>query len=313
MGTERRAALDLDHVVAGDGRIYRVVGNLDSETHFLGYNVYSPDTTGDRVYRGARYRKNFVEDERLPADVLDVYMLLPIASVVEHLDPIASAVEKAETFQQTIWYELYTELVAALGKGSVGIFGSSMLGLHLTPAGAVRKDVDFVIEGLANLDVLRKELPGIRGRLGFTVVSPERQRLQYERYRRVFRNENNSIEAVIARRWTGLQLSPDVVTTIRFRDPSHVTPVALVAARPDMEEAIVSGRVLNAAGSNLFPRKFDLTTDYGMVEIYIFWWKFSTPVRDGDSVTLRGSIFTNGERPVVRLSNYSRHWLRIEE
>jgi hypothetical protein len=312
MGTERRPALDLDHVVAGDGRIYRVVGNLDSRTHFLGYNVYSPDAKGERIYRGARYTKNFIEDERLPADALDFYTLLPIGNTAEHLDPIVSAAEKAQTFRSTIWHGLYTELVAAIGRESVGIFGSSMFGLHLTPEGQVRKDVDFVIDGLANLDVLRKELPGIRDRLGFTAVSPERQRLQHERYRRVFRNENNSIGAIIARRWTGLQLSPDVVTTIRFRDSSHVTPVDLVVPREDMEEAIVSGRVINAAGSNLFPRKFDLLTLGGMIEVYILWWKFSTPVRDGDSITLRGSIFTEREKPVVRLSNYSRHWLRID-
>lgn len=313
METERHAAFDLDHVVTGDGRIYRVVGNLDSRTHFLGYNVYSPDSKGDRVYHGVRYRKNFIEDEQLPADALDVYTLLPIEGVVEHHDPIVSLGEMAATFQATIWHDLYTELAAVIGKESVGIFGSSMFGLHLTSEGKVRKDVDFVIEGLANLDVLRTELPGIRDRLGFTAVSPERQRLQYERYRRVFRNGHNSIGPIIARRWTGLQLSADVVTTIRFRDASHPTPMDLVSAVTDGEDAIVSGRVFNAAGSNLFPRRFELLTASGIVGICILWWKFSTPVRDGDSVSLRGDILTEGERPVIRLNNFSRHWLRIDE
>jgi hypothetical protein len=31
---------DLDHVVMADGRIYRVVGNLDHPAKFVGYNVY---------------------------------------------------------------------------------------------------------------------------------------------------------------------------------------------------------------------------------------------------------------------------------
>jgi hypothetical protein len=75
-----------------------------------------------------------------------------------------------------------------------------MFGMHLTPDGAVRKDVDFVVEGLDNVEQLRKTLPSIRARLGFTAVSATRQRTQYERYRTVFRNDRNSIGPIIARR-----------------------------------------------------------------------------------------------------------------
>jgi predicted nucleotidyltransferase len=57
---------DLDHVVTKDGRIHRVVGNLDSATELLAYNVYSPTPDGDRTYRGRCYRKHFTEDERAP-------------------------------------------------------------------------------------------------------------------------------------------------------------------------------------------------------------------------------------------------------
>jgi hypothetical protein len=51
-------------------------------------------------------------------------------------------------------------------------------------------------------------------------VTSARQGRQYERYRRVFRNENNSTDLVISRRWTALQAPNGVVTTIRFRDPA---------------------------------------------------------------------------------------------
>lgn len=100
-----------------------------------------------------------------------------------------------------------------------------MLGLHLTPEGNIRKDVDFVIQDATKIDILRRHLPGIREKLGFTEVTTERQVRQHDRYQRVFRNENNSIRSIIARRWTGLQLSEGVVTTIRFRDPRFTIPV----------------------------------------------------------------------------------------
>lgn len=306
--------LDLDHVVTRDGRIYRVVGTLDDQTRFLGYNVYSPGAGGDRLYRGEPYRKNFIEDHNLLPDVLDTYELLPATAVVEHHDPIKAARSSSATFRSTIWYDLYTELVRTFGEDAVGIFGSSMFGLHLTPEGGVRKDVDFVIEGIDNVPALRQELPKIREKLGFTSVTPERQLQQYTRYQRVFRNHHNSIRSIIARRWTSLQLTPSVVTTIRFRDPQHRMPLELVTPPAEgSDHTTLSGVVADADSSNLYPRRFTLITDTGPADVYIFWWKFSTPVRDGDTATLCGSLITTQNQPVVRLTSFTRHWLRIND
>lgn len=312
MGPGVIAFHDLDHVVLRDGRICRVVGNLNEPGRFLGYNVYSPSDDGDRSYRGVRYRKNFIEDERLPEDAMDVYELLPTADVLEHHEPIESAHLKNSTFGDTIWFDLYRRLVDIFGVNSVGIFGSAMFGLHLTLSGKVRKDVDFVIQGRDEVGVLRKRLPQIRDDLGFAPVSAERQRLQSARYEKVFRNSANSLDAIISRRWSGLQLTEDIVTTIRFRDPNISTPIGLVGRSSESyRDVVVSGRVTHADDSNMFPRRFKLHTDHGMWDIYTFWWKFSTPVRDGDLVTVRGSLLTLEGRPVIRLSNFVNHWLKI--
>jgi len=314
VNSSKVAPLDLDHVVTSDGQIYRVVGNLDSRTHFLGYNIYSPSTDGDRLYRGQQYKKNFTEDAKLPVDVLDTYRLIPVSGIIEHHDPIASAASKRATFMSTVWFDLYAELVGVFGEGSVGVFGSTMFGLHLTSTGHVRKDVDFVIQGLGNVELLRQRLPIIREKLGFTVITTERQLQQHARYQKVFRNRNNSIRSIIARRWTGLQLSERVVSTIRLRDPSLMVPVALVTpSSDDSHDVVVSGRVVDADSSNLFPRRFGVITQHGQVDIYILWWKFSTPVRDQDSVTLCGSLLSGEMRPTVRLTNFTRHWLSIDD
>ncbi|MEV8440788.1 hypothetical protein AB0425_25715 [Actinosynnema sp. NPDC051121] len=312
MGASSLALHDLDHVVTADGRIYRVVGTLDSRSHFLGYNVYSPSPDGDRRYQGRPYLKNFIEDNDLPADVLATYQLIRADDIVEHYDPIRSALASNATFAGTIWHDLYAELTGVFGEEAVGIFGSSMFGLHTTPEGKVRKDIDFVIQGIGNLPALRQQLPKIRDKLGFTAVTTERQLQQYARYQKVFRNEHNSIRSIIARRWTGLQLSPAVVTTIRLRDPAVTTPLDLVTATPNEDDDVtVSGVVADADGSHLFPRRFTLVTDRGRKDVAIFWWKFSTPVRDGDRVTLCGSVVTAEHRPVIRLTNFTRHWLSI--
>lgn len=115
--------------------------------------------------------------------------MLPKARICEYLDSRTVVAEKASTSSDSPWAGLHAELIALFGADAVGIFGLVMLGMHLTLDGSVRKDADFVIEGTGNIPVLREHLPAIRSRLGFTEVTSARQGRQYERQRRVFRNE----------------------------------------------------------------------------------------------------------------------------
>jgi hypothetical protein len=189
-----------------------------------------------------------------------------------------------------------------------------MLGMHLTPTGSVRKDVDFVIEGAGNIPALREHLPAIRSRLGFTEVTTARQGRQYERYRRVFRNENNSTDLVITRRWTALQSPSGVVTTIRFRDPAIHIPYQLAAAFPvHARDVTVTGQVTDADLGNLFPRMFRLVTAGYAYTVHLWWWKFASPVRDGDIITVCGSRRDLPGQDVIRVSSFTSHWLHIHQ
>jgi len=312
MSTHANEVYDLDHVVMPDGRIYRVVGNLDHSAKFVGYNVYSPDPDGDRLFRGMPYRKNFTEDDNLPDDALSTYVMLPKARIREHFDPHTAAVKNSSTFAGTPWSALHAELTALFGPGAVGIFGSAMLGMHLAPDGNVRKDIDFVIEGTGNIPVLREHLPAIRSKLGFTEVTSARQGRQYERYLRVFRNSNNSTDLVITRRWTAVQAPNGIVTTIRFRDPAVRTPFQLAGAySAQTKDFTMTGKVADADLSNLFPRTFRLVTGDYAYTVHLWWWKFASPVRDGDTVTVCGSRRDLPGPDVIRVSSFTSHWLRI--
>jgi predicted nucleotidyltransferase len=312
MNTRANEVHDLDHVVMTDGQIYRVVGNLNHPAKFVGYNVYSPDRGGDRIFRGQLYRKNFTEDDELPQDALDTYVMLPKARICEHLDPCTAAADKAGTFAGSPWADLHVELTALFGPDAVGIFGSAMLDMHLTPDGQVRKDVDFVIEGTGSIAVLREHLPAIRSKLGFSEVTSARHSRQYERYRRVFRNENNSTDLVISRRWTALQAPNGIVTTIRFRDPTILLPYQLAGAYPvQAKDITVTGQVADADLGNLFPRVFLLLTGSHAYTVHLWWWKFASPVRDGETVTVRGSRRDLPGQDVIRVSSFTSHWLQI--
>src|SRR6266566_3554229 len=230
----------------------------------------------------------------------------------EHLDPRTAADEKAGTFADTPWAGLHAELTALFGADAVGIFGSAMLGMHLNEDGGVRKDVDFVIEGAGNIPVLREHLHALRSRLGFTEVTSARQGRQYERYRRVFRHENNSTGLVISRRWTALQASNGVVTTIRFRDGAVRMPCQLAGAFPvQAKDITVTGQVADADLANLFPRVFRLVTVGYTYTVHLWWWKFASPVRDGDIVTVCGSRRDVLGPDVIRVSSFTSHWLQI--
>ena len=184
--------------------------------------------------------------------------------------------------------------------------------MHLNEDGGVRKDVNFVIEGTGNIPVLRENLPAIRSRLGFTEVTSARQGRQYERYRRVFRNENNSTDLVISRRWTALQAPNGVVTTIRFRDPAARMPYQLAGAFPvQAKDVTVTGQVAAADLGNLFPRMFRLVTAGYTYTVHLWWWKFASPVRDGDTITVCGSRRDVLGPDVIRVSSFTSHWLRI--
>ena len=92
--------------------------------------------------------------------------MLPKARICEHLDPHAAATTRASTYADSPWAGLHAELNALFAANAVGIFGSAMLGMHLTPDGTVRKDVDFVIEEPATSPSCASTLDGFKFQAG---------------------------------------------------------------------------------------------------------------------------------------------------
>jgi predicted nucleotidyltransferase len=313
---------DMDHVLVGDRRIYRVLGNfaLDDPTgngEFLGYNLYSPDTQGDRTFRGERYTKNYTEDRTLPPDVLDTYDVLTAKDIVEHFDPIKTAQDRRESYEGTVWAELYDELTQIFDKETVGIFGSALpgSGLHLTADGGIKNDVDFFIEGLENVAKLEEHLPKVREGLGFMDYTPASQQGIIESWKKVFRNPNNSFGEIMQRRWSGMQLSDEgriVLNTFRFRDRTILTPPELLDRENIVDRNVsVSGVASDAHRGNLYPRMFTIENSGQRYPVYSFWWKFSSPVRENDKVSVCGDIVDVNGQQTLRLTNYEDHWVHI--
>jgi hypothetical protein len=148
----------------------------------------------------------------------------------------------------------------------------------------------------------------------FLITDAARQGRQYHRYRRVFRNQNNSTDLVISRRWTAVQAPSGIVTTIRFRDPAVRLPYQLAGALPvQARDITVTGQVTDADLGNLFPRTFRLVTAGYTYTIHMWWWKFASPVRDGDTITVRGTRPDLPGQAVIRISSFTSHWLHVHQ
>lgn len=309
---------DMDHVRIGDGRIYRVLGNFALDGgDFLGYNLYSPDVDGDRTFRGEPYTKNYTEDTRRPADVLDTYDILQPEDVVEYFDPIEAAKCIEGTYDGTVWAHLYGRLADIFGRDSVGVFGSALPGdgMHLNPDGTIKNDVDFFINGLGNVPILGERLHEVREDLGFTDYTDSSLEGIARAWTNVFRHPNNSLAAIMARRWSGMQFDDGgriVLNTFRFRDTAIIPPPQLLAAERILARNVeVEGVAVDTVGGNLYPRAFTIDAVGKQVPVYSFWWKFSSPVAEQDRVAVCGDVLDVDGQEVMRLTNYDDHWIKL--
>lgn len=314
--TENQQYFDMDHALLPDGNIYRVLGNFKSEDSFLGYKLYSPAKNGDRLFRGQPYTKNYTEEAILPDDVLETYDIIKKSKVVEFFDPIAAAKSKKDSFQGTVWFDLYQKLAELFGEDSIGVFGSALPGLHLNAIGDIKNDVDFFIQGIENAPKLEKHLREVREDLGFIDYDEPTQLEICKGWQKVFRNNNNSFDRIIERRWSGMQLNTSigkVLNTFRFRDINILTPLDLINPSNITEANVtISGKVTNAVQGNLYPRMFTISSPGQDIDAYSMWWKFSSPVKDGDEVTVSGNLVNMEGKQVLLLTNYKNHWIKIQ-
>lgn len=310
---------DMDHVLHQDGRIFHVIGNHACAGSALAYNLYSPHPDGDRTFRGERYIKNYTEENTLPRDVLETYEVINTGELEAHFDPIQAARGNRSAYEGTIWARLHDRLTEVFGEGSVGVTGSALSGLLFDAEGAIKNDVDFFVEGMDNIPLLRASLPYIREGLGFTDYDEPTQRRIQQGWMRIFRNPNNSFGQIMQRRWSGMQLSPQdggnpILNTFRIRDRGILFPGELLDPDNIIDRNVtVTGVVTEAEKGILYPRSFTVESRDSESAVYSFWWKFSSPVREGDVVQVCGDTMDVDGEEALRLTNYEDHWIHIAE
>lgn len=58
---------------------------------------------------------------------------------------------------------------------------------------------------------------------------------------------------------------------------------------------------------------FQLETKTCLYPVYILWWKFSTPAREHDHMTICGDKILLEGQEVIRVTNFHAHWLAFDD
>jgi len=153
---------DRDYLLDRHGVIFKVIGDIHPDGHYLGYVKYHPDDRGDRRLFGRRYRQNTVVSKSfgILADRPECYVYSPVLGcvitglprhdVVVHYSARGALAEIAANPTQVREARAGTDLLAIIARivergqtDLFGVTGSFMVGCHTT-----RSDIDLVCYGV---------------------------------------------------------------------------------------------------------------------------------------------------------------------
>ncbi|MGH3773610.1 MAG: hypothetical protein ACRDRW_19830 [Pseudonocardiaceae bacterium] len=80
----QRAIRDRDYLLDRHGVIFKVIGDVHPDSHYLGYVKYHPDPRGDRQLFGQTYRQNTIVSKSfgILADRPECYLYSPVLGCV---------------------------------------------------------------------------------------------------------------------------------------------------------------------------------------------------------------------------------------
>ncbi|TQN32215.1 hypothetical protein FHX37_2165 [Haloactinospora alba] len=161
---------DRDYLLADNGIIFKVIGDVHPKTHYLGYVKYHPSPLGDRYLLGDTYRKNTIVPESfgILADHPDFYVYsdelgcvitgVPQArlrtrySCREALATIRSAPTKV--MRVPVGQDLLSIIDAIADSGNLPLFG--ITGSFLVGCFTTDSDIDLVCYGEEGYDAARR-------------------------------------------------------------------------------------------------------------------------------------------------------------
>ena len=266
---------DCDHLV-DELHVYTIRGNWhDTETNILVKPVYERNNVSDSFDKIVDRKGVFGEN---------LVWINPQG--LEHISCKGIDVQKYSG--NNVWDRMVNALIKiGISEECIGLFGSKRLGFKNC------KDEDFIIYGKDNMVLLHDRIDEFKRLAGLYNHTLTHASYQVEKHGKYFDKDKNDLLLCLLNKWSTCAFTDSLTSTIRFVDENDMTGKTLKRYFLDTNldyECTVQGFVSGALGTSFMPRRFNLNTDNGVVEVITPLWIFHQCVKDNDLVRVTGGM-----------------------
>lgn len=292
---------DLNYLLTYDGIIYLVKGYYHPPQGVFAYPVFWPDKDGQRLHPTlGRYTKNVSDFNKEIFELHPEYRhsFIPVNTPLvskSHITKIFHPRDKIKQFVEkekgSIWYQIFKYLTkkTKIPKEDIGILGSYLVDMNRNINGKHIKDVDFAIYGLKNLQKIKQSIENLTNHFGFSHISKDHILWHKEKFGKHFDTALNSFEKTLANKWSSIQVSPGLLTTLRFVYKQNEIPPNPITT-PVVSSIQIKGKVIEDVGTNFVPRVFQIKSGSKIYTVATYFWAFQSCVRNGNQILVTGSL-----------------------
>lgn len=302
---------DCWHFITKNDLIFTIRGNIHPEGFVRSVGLYFPDNNGERIYEERNYYKIVDEHgdkwvkykcpEYIKYDEEGIKMLVPISHIKKYFDPFKISERTRFLIKKTKYYRLISILEKLIPKEDIGFIGSYLIGFPTE-----KSDIDIVIRGVENLEIIRNNFDIILRHLNATdKLNEDLLRISLEKYHSIYNKERNDFLGMIKNRWPTINNNL-FMTKLRFvpRDNEIIFP------RPHIkiQEKNVEGVVIDDIGTNFMPRFFRIKSEEGEFVIMTYFWDYTYCVKNKDIVSVSGSLFKEN---IILINDKENHGIKF--
>jgi len=281
-----------DYFFDSSGNIYLVRGYLHPPGSVYAKMIYQKDEAGTRL---DNFGNHYIKQQ------LDDGLLISKDSIVSYFKPRQATILKSLS---GIWKNIYNSLLnSGVAKEDIGVFGSALVNFP------VIRDVDFIVYGVDNCQLIRRQINKIKSDLGFTDISPDHIKYQAQKFGASHNLAATNFEKTLSNKWSTMQIVPGISNTIVFGYREEEVTSELDASDRPGREIIITGIVLDDLYSNFVPRIFKISSAGQIYTIKTLFWAYHGCVLTGQRVKITGKLVDDK----VILINDFNHGIWLED
>ncbi len=232
-------------------------------------------------------------------------IFVPIQDILETYDPFNLGIDKG---LEDVVGERIIKLLLDIGVNEYDI---GLLGSHLVNTGNKPHDIDLVLRGVDNLNLVKERFNDLLNVIKGRDDHPEQYvKETVLRYEKKYNDEFNSFKEIISRRWPTIHVPGKFFGKLRFTYREDEVPVSELPLGKKVSDTSLKGKVVDAFRTNFMPRSFTFSSQGRDIKMFTYFWDFSYCVHEGDDVVVRGDYFP--ENQFIIICNPKEHGIRIE-